>query len=80
MSGWTKTKTYESHHFDSEAWSVVKPRPDDIVIATAYKSGTTWMQQIIAQLIFDGKRPENAGLFNTTAYPVERPWSWKAPS
>ena len=44
MSGWTKTKTYESHHFDSEAWSVVKPRPDDIVIATAYKSGTTWMQ------------------------------------
>ena len=61
MSGWTKTKTYESHHFDSEAWSVVKPRPDDIVIATAYKSGTTWMQQIIAQLIFDGAPPAAVG-------------------
>ena len=61
MPGWTKTKTYESHHFDSEAWSVVKPRPDDLVIATAYKSGTTWMQQIIAQLIFDGAPPAAVG-------------------
>ena len=35
MAGWTKTKTYASHHFDSEAWDVVKSRDDDIVIATA---------------------------------------------
>ena len=32
-----------------------------------------------AQFIFDGKRPADAGLFNTTAYPIERPYSWKAP-
>jgi aryl sulfotransferase len=59
--GWTKTKTYESHHFDSGAWDVVKPRDDDIVIATAYKSGTTWMQQIIAQIIFNGEPPAAVG-------------------
>ena len=33
-----------------------------------------------AQFIFDGKRPANASLFNTTAYPVQRPWSWQTPS
>ena len=53
MAGWTKTKTYASHHFDSEAWDVVKSRDDDIVIATAYKSGTTWMQQIMSELLFN---------------------------
>jgi len=55
--GWTKTRTYHSHHFDSEVWGLVTPRDDDIVIATAYKSGTTWMQQIIAQLIYAGEPP-----------------------
>ena len=32
-----------------------------------------------AQFVFDGKRPANASLFNTTAYPIERPYSWRAP-
>jgi aryl sulfotransferase len=61
MAGWTKTKTYASHHFDSEAWDVVKSRDDDIVIATAYKSGTTWMQQIMSQLLFNGEPPAALG-------------------
>lgn len=51
------TRVYESHHFDSGAWDVVKPRADDIVIATAYKAGTTWMQNIVASLIFQGSEP-----------------------
>jgi hypothetical protein len=29
-------------------------RDDDIVIATYAKAGTTWMQQIISQLLFEG--------------------------
>lgn len=53
---------YESHHFNSKKWGAVKPRPDDIIIATAYKSGTTWMQQIVSELVFQGKeKPGNVG-------------------
>jgi aryl sulfotransferase len=43
-----------NHHFDSTIWNDLKFRDDDIVIATYGKSGTTWMQQIIAQMIFNG--------------------------
>ncbi|HEX3653548.1 MAG TPA: sulfotransferase domain-containing protein [Rhizomicrobium sp.] len=37
---------------DSRRWAYYKPRPDDIVIATSPKCGTTWMQQIVSLLIF----------------------------
>jgi aryl sulfotransferase len=40
--------------FDSTVWNDVVFRPDDIVIATYAKSGTTWTQQIVSQLLFDG--------------------------
>lgn len=49
-----KTRDIHNHHMDSTAWERFKFRKDDIVIATYAKSGTTWMQQIIGQLIFDG--------------------------
>ncbi len=49
-----KTKEMHSHHFNSTIWNDFKFRDDDIIIATYGKSGTTWMQQIIAQLIFNG--------------------------
>lgn len=39
---------------DSTVWNRVRHRPDDIVIATYPKSGTTWMQQIVAQLLCQG--------------------------
>ncbi len=51
----TKTRELHSHHFDSTIWNDFKFRDDDIVIATYAKSGTTWMQQIVAQLIFNGQ-------------------------
>lgn len=36
-------------------------RDDDIIIATAYKCGTTWMQNIVLKLVFQGKAlPTNA--------------------
>jgi len=50
----TKTREFHNHHFDSTVWNDFAFRDDDIVIATYAKSGTTWMQQIVAQLIFNG--------------------------
>lgn len=48
-----KERELHNHHFDSTIWNDFKFRDDDIIIATYAKSGTTWMQQIISQLIFD---------------------------
>lgn len=48
-----KTREFHNHHFDSTIWNDLAFRDDDIVIATYAKSGTTWMQQIVAQLLFD---------------------------
>ena len=49
-----KTRELHNHHFDSTIWNDFQFRDDDIIIATYAKSGTTWMQQIIAQLLFEG--------------------------
>jgi aryl sulfotransferase len=50
-----KTRELHNHHFDSTIWNDFKFRDDDIVISTYAKSGTTWVQQIIAQLLFNGE-------------------------
>ena len=49
-----KTREMHNHHMNSTVWNNFKFRNDDIVIATYAKSGTTWMQQIVGQLIFNG--------------------------
>jgi len=49
-----KTREFHNHHFDSTIWNDFVFRDDDIIIATYAKSGTTWMQQIVSQLIFNG--------------------------
>jgi aryl sulfotransferase len=46
---------------DSRRWSNYKPREGDIVIATAPKVGTTWMQQIVNLLIFQSAQPRTLG-------------------
>lgn len=50
-----KAGELHSNHFDSTIWNDLVFRDDDIVISTSLKSGTTWVQQIISQLIFDGR-------------------------
>ncbi|MDX6750462.1 sulfotransferase domain-containing protein [Geminicoccaceae bacterium 1502E] len=49
-----KSRELHSHHFDSTVWDDFVFRDNDIVIATYAKSGTTWVQQIVGQLVFQG--------------------------
>jgi tryptophanase len=51
-----KTREMHNHHMDSTVWNDIEFRDDDIVIATYAKSGTSWMQQIVSQLIFTVKK------------------------
>ena len=49
-----KTTEMHNQHIDSTFWNDFKFRDDDIIISTYAKSGTTWMQQIISQMLFSG--------------------------
>src|SRR5262245_39165996 len=61
-------KTRELRHrlVDSTIWNEFSFRDDDIVIATYAKSGTTWVQQIVGQLLTGGD--ENLAVWE------ESPW------
>lgn len=50
-----KTRELHNHHFDSTIWNDFRFRDEDIIIATYAKAGTTWLQQIVSQLIFEGR-------------------------
>jgi aryl sulfotransferase len=45
-------------HMDSRLWDAYRPRPDDIVIATYPKCGTTWTQRIVSVLVFQSPEPK----------------------
>lgn len=47
---------------DSRRWAHYVPRPDDIVIATSAKCGTTWTQQIVSLLVFQSPEPREIGM------------------
>lgn len=54
-----KTREIHNHHFDSTIWNDFRFRDDDVIIGTYAKSGTTWTQQIVGQILF-GPDPELA--------------------
>jgi aryl sulfotransferase len=47
-----RSREYRNYGFESRNWDLVPPRDGDVVISTSYKSGTTWMQNIVLQMIF----------------------------
>ena len=61
-----KTRELHNHHMDSTVWNDFKFRNDDVIVATWAKSGTTWTQQIVSQLIFNGMEGINV--------PMLSPW------
>ena len=46
-----KKREFHNHHFDSTVWNDFRFRDSDIIISTYAKSGTTWMQQIVGQML-----------------------------
>ena len=44
-------RDYDGPETDSQRWSAFAPRMDDIVVCTPSKSGTTWVQAILALLL-----------------------------
>lgn len=55
-----KTRELLNFSMDSRRWNDFRFRDGDIVIGTWAKSGTTWTQQIISQLITASLTPDCA--------------------
>ena len=55
MADWPrKARDIRSPHMDSRVWDRFAFREGDVVVASYAKSGTTWVQQIVGQLIHGG--------------------------
>ena len=55
----TERRIYRDGQTDGTRWEKFRHRPGDVVIATPAKCGTTWMQAIIASVLWpDGSLPD----------------------
>lgn len=70
-----RTRELKNVLMDSTRWDSFKFRDGDIVIDTWAKSGTTWTQQIVGQLVFNGEESlpvmDIAPWFDMRCFPVE---------
>jgi aryl sulfotransferase len=57
-----KTREIKNVIADSTRWNYVTFRDDDIVVATYAKTGTTWTQQIVGQLVHQGRTAAARGV------------------
>lgn len=65
------TREVRNHMLDSRRWNDFVFCNDDVVTATWAKSGTTWVQQIIGQLLF--KADEHIPIFDLCPWMEHRP-------
>ena len=66
-----KTREIQNVICDSTRWNGFKFRDDDVIVATYAKTGTTWTQQIVGQLIFRGAE---GALFDVSPWLDFRPF------
>jgi len=45
------SRVYQHHSLDSTRWQSFVPRDGDVVVASSYKAGTTWVQLIVLTLL-----------------------------
>lgn len=53
----TPTREFRTATMDCRRWDNYRPRPDDIIVATYPKCGTTWTQRIVDLLVFQTPEP-----------------------
>ena len=51
------SRAVRSRIMDNARWQAYRPRPDDIIIGTYSKCGTTWVQRIVSMLVFRSAAP-----------------------
>jgi len=49
-----KTRDLHNHHLDTTIWDDFEFKEGDVIIASWPKSGSTWAQQLVGQLLYNG--------------------------
>jgi aryl sulfotransferase len=64
-------RVYRNHSLDSGRWHDYLPRHDDLVVASSYKSGTTWVQTIVLRLLLGDRAGQVVPEFSALESPFE---------
>ena len=61
------SKVYQNHHIDSTRSEKFSPRKDDIFIVGSFRTGTTWIQNVVRHLVLrDSNEMLPLGLYSPT--------------